>query len=131
VIKEDSTKANTDYYNAYKNLVDKYADKDMGKELTVISQGLSDNDPQALYVVTTIASSYISFSNEFIEIPVPKSIASIHLDLANNYNKTGQSIGGLAQIFSNPLLGMRSIINYKEYRDKMVSNIEKLSEFLQ
>lgn len=131
VIKKDSAEANNAYFNAYNNLVTKYADKDMGGELTVISQGLGSNDPQALYSARTIAQAYISFSNEFIKIPVPSSIASIHLALANNYNKTGQSIGGLTQILTDPILGMRSIINYKNYSDAMVANIEKLSEILQ
>lgn len=130
-IKKDSAEANTAYFNAYNNLATKYADENIGSELTIISQGLGSNDPQALYAARTISSAYISFSSEFIKIPVPSSIASIHLNLANNYNKTGQSIGGLTQILSDPILGMRSIISYKRYSDAMVSDIEKLSEILQ
>ena len=36
----DSTKANNAYYDAYNALVNKYANEDMGSELTLISQGL-------------------------------------------------------------------------------------------
>lgn len=130
-IKNDSAAANTSYFNAFSSLVTKYKDKDIGSELVLISQGIGNNDPQALSAAQTIASAYRSFGSELVKIPVPNSIFSIHLDLANNYEKTAQSIEGLAQTLSDPIIGMRAIINYKQYSDALVSDIKKLSEILQ
>jgi len=131
VIKNDSTSANKAYYDAYGALVTKYENADIGSELTLISQGLGNNDPQALYAAKTVAAAYVSFADEFIKIPVPSSLATIHLDLANNYYKVGQSIQGLVQVISDPIIGMRAIINYKQYSDALVLDVEKLAEILQ
>lgn len=130
-IKNDSTLANTTYRDALGKLITKYVDADIGSELTFIVQGLGNKDPQALYAAVTVAEAYQSFGKEFIKIPVPKSLSAIHLSAANNYEKTGQSIKDLAQILSDPIIGMRAIISYKQYNDALASDLEKISEILQ
>ncbi len=130
-IKKDSTEANVAYFNAFSDLVNKYENRDIGSELTIVSQGIVNNDPQALYAAKTVATAYRDFSKDLIKIPVPSSAASTHLNLANNYEKTAQSIEGLTQVLTDPIIGMRSILNYKKYSDALVSEIEKLSEILQ
>jgi ABC-type Na+ efflux pump permease subunit len=126
----DSTTANTTYYNAYHSLITKYASSDMGSELTLISQGIGNNDPQALYAARTVGQAYVSFAEEFVKIPVPSSLSTTHLRMANDYNKMGQSIGGLTVILTEPLLGMRALLNYKQYSDELVTGINKLAEVL-
>jgi len=130
-IRQDSKEAHTAYFNAFSVLVDKYANQDIGGELTIISQGIVNQDPQALYAARTIASAYRSFGKDLIKIPVPSSAALAHLDLANSYEKTAQSIEGLTQVLSDPIIGMRSILNYKKYTDTLVSDLEKIKEILQ
>jgi len=127
----DSDQANNTYYEAIRNLVNKYAEADIGSELTFVIQGLSDRDPQALYAAKTVGDAYMSFGEEFVKIPTPRSLATIHLSVANNYEKTGQSIIGLTKILAEPIIGMRSIINYKKYNDLLATDLEKLSDFLQ
>lgn len=130
-LKNDSLSANEAYYNAFSALVTKYENEDIGSELTLISQGLGNNDTQALYAAQSVALAYRSFGEELVKIPVPVSFYPTHLDLVNNYEKTGQSIDGLTKTLSDPITGMRAIINYKKYSDALVSDIEKLSEILQ
>lgn len=130
-IKNDSQKANEDYLTAFEALVNKHKDEDIGSELTLISQGIGNNDPQALDAAKSVASAYRTFGSELIKIPVPYSISNTHIDLANNYEKTAQSIEGLTQIISDPIIGMRALIGYKEYSDALVSNLEKITEILQ
>ncbi|HLP86913.1 MAG TPA: hypothetical protein VK153_03520 [Candidatus Paceibacterota bacterium] len=130
-IKGDSQDANVQYFIDFMELVNKYEDKDIGSELTLISQGLGNNDPQALYAAMTVASAYRSFGKELIKIPVPEYISTVHLSLANNYEKTAQTIEGLTQTLEDPMIGMRSILSYKKYSDAIVSDIEKISKILQ
>lgn len=129
-VEKDSRKTKDDYFIAFMTLAFKYENEDIGKELILISQGLGNNDPQALSAVKSIASAYKSFGSELIKIPVPASASSIHLDLANNYEKTGQSIEGLAEILADPIIGMRAIISYKKYNDAIASDIDELKEVL-
>ena len=130
-IKENSDDADAIYFIMFNNLVDKYANEDIGSELTLVSQGIVNNDPQALVAAKTVAAAYRSFGEELIKIPVPASAVDVDLSLANNYEKTAESIEGLTLVLTDPIVGMRSILSYKKYSDALVSDIEKLSEILQ
>jgi hypothetical protein len=119
------------YIDDFQKLTDKYENSDMGSELSIVAQGLSKNDPQALYAVKTIASSYRSFGQELIKIQVPESIFQGHLSLANDYEKMAQSIEGLSQILDDPMTGMRALINYKKYSDSVLSDLDNISSNLE
>jgi len=127
----DSTSTNSKYQEDLSTLVSKYADADIGKELTFIIQGLNNKDPSALYAAKTVAIAYQDFSKEFIKIPVPRNIANLHLSIANNYIKTGQTINELTTMLGDPLGGMKSMLNYKKYNDLLGSDLEKMTEILQ
>lgn len=131
VLLSDSELSNEKYLDNLNDLVLKYENNDIGSELTLISQGLGNNDPQALYAAKTVALAYRSFGEELIKTPVPSSLAETHLRLANNYEKTSQSIEGLTQTLIDPIVGMRAIINYKRYSEDLVSDLEELSMILQ
>ena len=88
----DSTSANSTYSDTLRKLISSYTDANIGSELTFIIQGLSNKDPTALYAAVTVGDAYQSFGSDLMKIPVPKSLASIVLSVANNYEKTGQSI---------------------------------------
>lgn len=130
-VENDSTIANNAYIDALTSLITKYQGADIGSELTFIIQGLENKDPQALYAASTVADAYQSFGKELIKIPVPKSLAPTVLSAANNYEKIGESIKGLSQMLSDPLIGMKALINYKNYSDVLASDLEKLSGVLQ
>jgi len=108
----------------------KYKDKDIGSELVFIIQALADKNPKILTLAKPTAEAYRDFGKDLMKIPVPSNIASIHIIMANNYEKNAQSIEGLIQLDDNPLLGMESLINYKKYNDALVSNITDISSVL-
>ncbi|MFA5773491.1 MAG: hypothetical protein WC908_02350 [Candidatus Paceibacterota bacterium] len=130
-VENDSATANTAYHEALVELITKYSNADIGSELTFITQGLSNKDPSALYAATTVADAYRAFGEELIQIPVPRSLSTAHLSAANNYEKVGQTINDLAKILSDPLIGMKAIISYKNYSDLLASDLEKISTTLQ
>lgn len=128
---EDSETAKENYSNSIKQLIIKYQDYDIGSEMTLIAQGLANQDSQALYTAKSIAKAYKDFGGEFVKIPVPRSIVQTHLSVANNYEKVGQSIEGLIQMLSDPIIGMKAVVTYKNYSDSLAQDLEKLSEILQ
>ena len=129
-IVENTEDTRVKFFSDSMNLVVKYQDKDIGKELTLISQGIGNNDPQALYAADTVAQSYRAFGADLVKIPVPNTATSVVVSLANNYEKTAQSIESLTQILTDQITGMRGIISYKKYSDALTSDIGKLSEVL-
>lgn len=126
----DSAISKNDYINKFKKLALKYESEDLGKELIFISQGIMNQDQQAMYIAKTVAMSYISFSNEITEIPTPESMTYTTIELANNLYKNGLAIEGLSKTLEDPIVGMRSIINYKKYSDAVTEGIKNLSSFV-
>jgi len=126
--KGDTTLEILEYYNDYLNLNNKYNNKDIGNELIFIAQGVEDNDAQALYAAETVAQAYKSFGKELMKIAVPAKISSIHLSLANNYEKTGRSIEDMTKVLTDQIKGMKALVNYNKYSDALVADIEKLSD---
>jgi hypothetical protein len=138
IIKQYKTKsiinciANTNTYSsALAKLFDQYKNEDIGKELTFISVALSTNDPGALKEAGKVGNSYKSFGRDLLKITVPNTLTGIHLALANDYEKVGETIDGMSVMLDDPITGMKSIINYKKYSDALVSDIEKLSTALE
>jgi len=126
-IKPANTTSIDAYYKEVADLMVKYQDKDMGGELNLIAQGLMRNDPQATALAGDIARSYGLFGREFVKIPVPSTLIDLHLSIANNYERVAQSVYGLTQLIENPIIGMKSLINYKRYSDDLATEIETLS----
>lgn len=118
------------YYKNIQDLISKYQNRDMGKELTFIIQGIAYDDQQVLDIVKTIASAYRDFGGELITIPVPELLSTIHLSMANNYEKNAESIDGLVQVLSDPLVGMKAILSYKKYNDALAIDLNSLSYIL-
>lgn len=116
------------YYTAYINLNNKYRAKNIGDELSFVATALRDNDQGALKLVGKVGEAYKSLGKELIKIPVPSNLLSIHISLANDYEKVAQSINGLTELLSNPIIGMRALINYKKYSDALVNDIGTLSD---
>lgn len=127
----DREDADIQYFQALDKLNKKYADKDMGGELTIIAQGLANNNPQALRIASSIASSYRSFGQELIKLPVPEKISIGHLSLANDYEKIATSLEGFSTILDNPLVGMKALLNYKKYNDSITSDLASISSNLE
>ena len=130
-IEANSDEAYMAYFVAFGGLMEKHKNDDIGNELTIISQGIVNYDQQALYSAKTIAYAYRAFGEELVKTPVPSTLAMTHLSLANNYEKTAQSIEGLSMVISDPIIGMRSLLNYKKYSDAIGSDFKKLSDLLQ
>jgi hypothetical protein len=131
IIRNTTDESKEAYLIAFSNLVDKYEGRDIGSEMTIFAQGIANNDPQALYAAKTVADAYREFGADLMLLPVPNSAIYTHTSLANNYEKVAQSIEGLTQVLDDPIIGMRSLLNYKKYTDALVSDFEKLSDILQ
>lgn len=129
-IKANPATTNT-YFDKLSVLINSYKNKDIGKELTFISVGLTHSDPQALDEAKDAADAYRSFGKDLMKIQVPNTLSLTHLSLANNYEKVAESIDDMSIMLDDPIAGMKAIINYKKYTDGIVTDINTLSKNLQ
>lgn len=127
----DAKEANESYYENFVLIYEKYKEKDLGAELTLISQGIGSNDVQAMYSAKTVATAYRDFARELSSIKVPISLYVSHLNLLNNCEKIANSIDGLAMSLADPIVGMRAVLSYNKYSSDLVANLEDLSGDLQ
>ncbi len=116
------------YYTEYLKLSNKYKDKNIGAEMPFIASALKNNDSGSLKIVGDIAVAYKSFGKELIKIPVPNNLLSLHIKIANDYEKVGQSMIGLTELLSNPINGMSALVNYKKYNDLLIEDMGKLAD---
>ena len=119
------------YYSDFEKLYNAYQGKDIGSELTFISQGIQNNDQKALDVAQGVADSYRSFGKDLMGIKVPTSLVEIHLSIANNYEKVAVSIGKMSSSLTDQTAGMNGVISYKKYSDDLLANIDNLQTFLE
>jgi hypothetical protein len=120
--------ARINYLNDYGQLIIKYKNDNIGGELAYVDVALQNNDPGAVALVEKIAASYRSFGKDLMNLSVPESIAPTQVALANDYDKVGQSLGGLTQILTDPVVGMKALINYKTYSDALLTDTKNLSD---
>ena len=130
VIKNTDANSIKAYYNSLKVLFDKYKNRNIGDELSFIATALKNNDRGALVQVSAIGDAYRSFGQDLTKIPVPTALLSVHLALANSYDKVATSVTSLSQLLSDPIIGMKGIVNYKQYDDALVTNLQKITDNL-
>lgn len=117
------------YHNALQKIDKKYEDRDIGGELALIGQSIANNDPQALRVAILSANDYREFGKGLMSIPTPTSLAVMHLELANNYEKNALALEGMSLMLENPTSGMAMLVKYKRYNDAIVATLGKLTTF--
>lgn len=119
----------TTYKKALKTLFLKYQDKNIGDELSFMASALKNNDPKAVEATVDVGHAYQTFAQELIKLPTPGTFAPTIIHLANDYDKTGTSLQGLSTILTDPILGMRSLLNYQKYNADLLSTLDKVSDF--
>lgn len=129
--KTTNTESIKTYYENFKAIVSKYGNEDIGNELTFIVLGLKNTDEQSLSIAKEIAEAYRNFAKDLMATPVPTSLANTQLSIANNYTKEAESIDGLARLIEDPVISMKSLINYKNYNEAIVSDLQELRTFFQ
>lgn len=103
-----------------------YEGADLGKEMTLISQGIANQNAIPLVAVRSMASSYRDLSNFMLLTEVPSTLYTNHLKIINNYEKLAQTIEGLSSSIVDPLIGLKSIILYSKINEEISYNMETL-----
>lgn len=119
-----------DYYDSINEIINKYSNENIGQELVFISQGLSRNDETALLLTKRVALAYKNFGADLMKITVPEGLSELNTSLANNYNKTSESIYDLTEMLSDTLTGMKGLLNYNKYSDALIYDLDKLETVL-
>lgn len=116
------------YIADYAGVIEKYRGSNIGYELSFVSTGLKNRDQGALSTAQKVADSYRAFGKDLIGLTAPTALASTQALLANDYEKVGQSLDQLTRVYTDPIVGMKGLINYKKYSDALLQDSKALTD---
>lgn len=133
--REDDYDNQVDYYQDISNLFNKYKENGLGDELSIVSKGLltyqNEGKIGKYNELLLIGESYQEFAKKAIEIQVPPTLSSYHLDIINAANNTGISVINMSKVIEDPIIGLSGLSSYQKYSDELVEAVKKLENFFE
>lgn len=128
----DNLNAQKEYYIEIKAIYNKYETAGIGNELAIIGEIATsqdeNTDQSSIEELIKISNAYQLFSEKMILIPVPNSLISHTINIANSANNTGISIKNLSKMNSDPIIGLAGLSQYKKYSDDLIKSVEELEK---
>ena len=132
VTKSDSTSDKEDYYIKAANLFEKSKTLGAGEELEIIGgmAGSGTATKASTDKLAVISSAYQDFAKKLTLIPVPNSLKSYHVKIANSSHNTGIAVTNMTKIIDDPIIGLSGVSEYQKYSQDLISSVESLEAFL-
>lgn len=129
---DESKEKGIEYYSNIKNVFEKYKSNGIGDELDIITNILTTtaNTKEKNDKLIIIANSYQGFAEEIIKIAVPQNLADNHLKIVNSANNIDISIGNMAKISTDPIVGLSGLSQYQKYSEELITAVQELEEKL-
>jgi hypothetical protein len=114
LILTDSDKTHTaNYQTAMAAIFAKYWPSGKTNELTVMQQAFTNDDIKAIDGLAPIISAYQNTLNNLLTLPVPKLIASLHLNVINSLSTYIQTLKMIQMTSTDPLSGLVGLNAYQ------------------
>lgn len=130
---KDDLESQLDYYQDISSLFNKYKESGLGDELNIISKGLltyqNEGKIEKYNELLLIGESYQEFAKQALEIAVPQSLSTYHLNIINASNNTGVSVINMSKVIEDPIIGLSGLSSYQKYSDELVSEVESLENY--
>lgn len=111
-------------------IIEASVNKPEGNELDVFTQAARNQDSDILSNLEPFIAGYKTILSEALETPVPKEAATLHLNFINSIHYLIQSIEGMQQAGTDPLLAMISINEYSDSVDLLRQSLRSLTLYL-
>ncbi|MEX2514558.1 MAG: hypothetical protein WD335_00285 [Candidatus Paceibacterota bacterium] len=105
-----------------------YTNTSMEDELLIFAQASADNEAteDELKELRVIADQYKALASELIQLPVPASLALIHLEMVNNYVGLGNATRNMSTLQTDPVRSMVGLENYQQLANEQIIISEEL-----
>jgi phosphohistidine swiveling domain-containing protein len=114
------------YANALMAALEKHQQASMQQTLVVVATATDQNDASGLSQLTAIETDYRALTKDIAAIPVPQTMVPIHLQILNDFAQITDSYPDMAEIISDPVLGLSGLQTYKTLTDetlRMFTNV--------
>ncbi len=106
------------YGNQLMSILVTYPGTNAGEILFAFGETLDYNDPSKLGPVKTAKSAYQNLATGLMQLPVPETLAPLHVQIANNLSLMGSAAGEMSTVLTDPLRGLSGIHNYQTASDE-------------
>jgi hypothetical protein len=124
---EITTDIQKKYYNSMKDLFNKYTALGLGSEFDAVDTSTGETDVEQL---NKIGDAYQGFSNEAKSLSIPTNLTQIGLSIINNAYNTGSAVKNLAQMTTDPIVGLIGLSQYQKYSEEFIKSSEELRTYL-
>jgi len=122
------------YYTKLSEVFEKSKEAGIGDELEIVSQGILiyDATESANFdELLLISDAYNQFGEDIMTIPVPESLVTYHLNMANASNNTGISVANMIKVVDDPVVGISGISQYQQYSEDLIKASEDMQKAIQ
>jgi hypothetical protein len=109
----DTPASQKSYGDALATEVTRHPGSNFFNTMVAIDNATSQNNPDQLKGLESIASDYRVYATELLKIPVPQTFAPFHLELINNFQKISETYPSMEVILEDPLKGLSAVKDYQ------------------
>jgi hypothetical protein len=127
-IAEDSPASLRQYGNAVMSALQRHPRASYRDTLLAISNAA---DPTTFSQLETIGEAYAAAAEDLAAVSVPRSIAPLHLSIANNLQKIAATYTDMEALLADPLRGMSALQQYEFLMDETARMFTNVAQALQ
>ena len=113
VIVDDTTSALHTYGNALISTITKDSGNNGNATIAALGLATDKNDPSQLDVLKRIEANYRLQASDVVRLPVPRSLAGLHLQLINTLVQIADTYPDMEQLIADPLRGLSALQRYQ------------------
>jgi hypothetical protein len=98
--------------------------------IAVALGALQEKDPTALAKLTKFENEYRAIIDTLLKVPVPVTLAEIHLRIVNDYAFFLGSVQAMQGVFDDPLFAYASVLQYQPRLDLYIKHVEDYDEVI-
>ncbi len=124
----DSAGALHTYGNALAAAAAKHPQATYAGTMTPVAVAVDTNDGTGLSKLSAVAQAYKELARDVIAVPVPSSLASSQVAIANNYARMASACGGLQAVLTDPARGLLALQEYSSLYNSTQTLYIKIAE---
>ncbi len=114
----ESKQALREYGNGVMEIILAHPGATVQETLSVLTVGTENKSPSKLKELLPIGLEYEAIARELAGLPVPNTLAPLHLQIVNNLIRMGNTFPDMAKMVSDPLRGLGSFQIYQSLADE-------------
>jgi len=126
VINNTSAAAFHAYGNAVGAVVARNSVPQNLNELDILQAAVNSGNPDDLANLAIITKSYSGIIKGLSTVPVPSSVAALHLAILNDFSQAENSVEGMQKLFTDPVFTVSAVQNYEQVAPAIYNDISAL-----